>query len=384
MNFKKIGATLLAMSMAAALAVAPATASQAYTGISTKVGGGTDTIVYTQTYNNSNSSNLTEEQKKTQASEKLAANSLPTTVSISLKKQVSIIDSFDVSAYVNAAQAVDSTVKSYKGITDVKSSSSKLKVKLAGDGYTETGYYEATIYAYAKKAGTYTVSYNLTYLDENKAVQKEARTIKVIAKEYKPFKTVTFAGKSLWYDKSSASKYIYKTNDFTTKKSGKLVVKAAKGFKINKIEVGTYEKKTTSAESYLKGDNTTAYQNTDTTTYSFSGSITESKDEEDYYVNGNPVYDTYGNPIECKWKTVKSGKKIKLSTVIEGLNKYNYTVTTNITDTDKKITTTTKSSYKYNKRTGNTAPTIIKITYTDTKTGQVHQWTKTINKLLKK
>lgn len=381
MNFKKIGATLLAMSMAAALAVAPATASKAAT-----VGGGTDTVVYTNSFANrdTDANPLTEDESKVQASENLARYNLPTTVTISLKKQVSIIEELYVSDYVEAAQAVDSTVKSYIGITDVKSSSSKLKVKLAGRAYTETGYYEATIYAYAKKAGTYTVSYNLTYLDDNNAVQKEARTIKVIAKEYKPFKTVTFAGKSLWYDKSSASKYIYKTNDFTTKKSGKLVVKAAKGFKINKIEVGTYEKKTTSAESYLKGDSTTAYQNTDTTTYSFSGSITESKDAEDYYVNGNPVYDTYGNLIECKWKTVKSGKKVKLSTVIEGVNKYNYTVTTNTTDTDTKITTTTKSSYKYNKRTGNTAPTIIKITYTDTKTGQVHQWTKTIDKLLKK
>lgn len=382
MNFKKIGATLLAMSIAAALAVAPATASKAAT-----VGGGTDTVVYTNSFANrdTDANPLTEDESKVQASENLARYNLPTTVTINPKKTETILDDFYVSAYAYYLGEVDSTAKNYVGITDVTSSSSKLKVKLAGRSYTETGYNEATIYAYAKKAGTYTISYNLTYFDDNNsAVQKEARTIKVIAKEYKPFKTVTFAGKSLWYDKNSSSKYIYKTNNFTTKKSGKLVVKAANGFKINKIEVGTYEKKTTSAESYLKGDSTTAYQNTDTTTYSFSGSITESKDAEDYYVNGNPVYDTYGNLIECKWKTVKSGKKVKLSTVIEGVNKYNYTVTTNTTDTDTKITTTTKSSYKYNKRTGNTAPTIIKITYTDTKTGQVHQWTKTIDKLLKK
>jgi len=381
MNFKKIGATLLAMSMAAALAVAPATASKAAT-----VGGGTDTVVYTNSFANrdTDANPLTEDEEKVQASENLARYNLPTTVTINPKKTETILDDFYVSAYAYYLGEVDSTAKNYVGITDVKSSSSKLKVKLAGRSYTETGYNEATIYAYAKKAGTYTISYNLTYFDDNSAVQKEARTIKVIAKEYKPFKTVTFAGKSLWYDKNSSSKYIYKTNNFTTKKSGKLVVKAANGFKINKIEVGTYEKKTTSAESYLKGDSTTAYQNTDTTTYSFSGSITESKDAEDYYVNGNPVYDTYGNLIECKWKTVKSGKKVKLSTVIEGVNKYNYTVTTNTTDTDTKITTTTKSSNKYNRRTGNTAPTIIKITYTDTKTGQVHQWTKTIDKLLKK
>lgn len=381
MNFKKIGATLLAMSIAAALAVAPATASKAAT-----VGGGTDTVVYTNSFANrdTDANPLTEDESKVQASENLARYNLPTTVTINPKKTETILDDFYVSAYAYYLGEVDSTAKNYVGITDVTSSSSKLKVKLAGRSYTETGYNEATIYAYAKKAGTYTISYNLTYFDDNSAVQKEARTIKVIAKEYKPFKTVSFAGKSLWYDKNSSSKYIYKTNNFTTKKSGKLVVKAANGFKINKIEVGTYEKKTTSAESYLKGDSTTAYQNTDTTTYSFSGSITESKDAEDYYVNGNPVYDTYGNLIECKWKTVKSGKKVKLSTVIEGVNKYNYTVTTNTTDTDTKITTTTKSSYKYNKRTGNTAPTIIKITYTDTKTGQVHQWTKTIDKLLKK
>ena len=127
MNFKKIGATLLAMSMAAALAVAPATASKAAT-----VGGGTDTVVYTNSFANrdTDANPLTEDESKVQASENLARYNLPTTVTISLKKQVSIIEELYVSDYVEAAQAVDSTVKSYIGITDVKSSSSKLKVKL--------------------------------------------------------------------------------------------------------------------------------------------------------------------------------------------------------------------------------------------------------------
>ncbi len=389
MNFKKIGATLLAMSMAAALAVAPATASKAAT-----VGGGNDTVVYTNSFANrdTDANPLTEDESKVQASENLARHNLPTTVTINPKKTETILDDFSVYSYTNAAQAVDSTVKDYVGIKDVTSSSSNLKIKINGESYSSSydeksynpGYTdEIYLYAYAKKAGTYTIKYNLTYRDSNYDIQTEERSIKVIAKEYKPFTKVTFAGKSLWYDKNTKSKYIYKTNDFTTKKSGKLVVKAAKGFKINKIEVGTLENKTISAADYFTNEDE-YYENTDSTTYTYSGTAITHKSYKDYYVNGNIAYDEFGNVISRKWTTVKSGKTIKLSTVISNTySKINCTRTSTTTNDDTTVTNR-NTTYKANYRKGALAPTTIKITYTDTRTGEVHQWTKTINKLIKK
>lgn len=386
MNFKKIGATLLAMSMAAALAVAPATASQAYTDETTIVGGGEDTVVYTESFANrdTDANPLTEDEEKVQASEKLARYNLPTTVTINPKKTETILDDFSVYSYTNAAQAVDSTAKDYVGIKDVTSSSSNLKIKVNGEYYgnEEKGYSEISLYAYAKKAGTYTVNFNMTYYDKDYKIQKEAKSIKVIAKEYKPFTKVTFAGKSLWYDKNSASKYIYKTNNFTTKTKGKLVVKAAKGFKINKIEVGTYESKTVSANEYYNKNNTYTNEDTDTysTTYSFSGSYKTAKTFADDY----KLYDAYGQEINCKWTPVKSGKNVKLSKVLASNSTANLTKTVTYTNKLSGEVTTTKSSTKYNYRKGASAPTIIRITYTDTRTGKVHQWEKTIYKLIKK
>lgn len=387
MNFKKIGATLLAMSMAAALAVAPATASQAAT-----VGGGEDEVVYTNSFANrdTDANPLTEDEEKVQASEKLARYNLPTTVTINPKKTETILDGFSVYSYRNAAQAVDSTVKNYVGIKDVTSSSSNLKIKINGESYSSSydeksynyGYTdEIYLYAYAKKAGTYTIKYNLIYRDSNSDLQTEERSIKVIAKEYKPFTKVTFAGKSLWYDKNTKSNYIYKTNNFTTKKSGKLVVKAAKGFKINKIEVGTYETKTeTAAEIYNPNNNaTTTETDSYTQTVTYSGSRTSYKTSSDYNLK-----DDYGNSIYCKWNTVKSGKKVKLSNVIDGYSKANYSKITTTTNKYSGIVTTSTSTTKYNYRKGASAPTIIRITYTDTRTGEVHQWTQTIYKLIKK
>lgn len=380
MNFKKIGATLLAMSMAAALAVAPATASKAAT-----VGGGDDEVVYTNSFANrdTDANPLTEDEEKVQASENLARYNLPTTVTINPKKTETILDNFDVYDYRTAAQAVDSTVKNYRAITDVTSSSSNLKIKVNGHHDTDyDGYTYITIYAYAKKAGTYTVNFNMTYYDDNDKIQKEAKSIKVIAKEYKPFTKVTFAGKSLWYDKNSASKYIYKTNNFTTKTKGKLVVKAAKGFKINKIEVGTYESKTVSANEYYNKNNTYTNEDTDTysRTYSFSGSYKTAKTFADDY----KLYDAYGQEINCKWTPVKSGKNVKLSKVLASNSTANLTKTVTNTNKLSGEVTTTKSSTKYNYRKGASAPTIIRITYTDTRTGEVHQWEKTIYKLIKK
>lgn len=379
MNFKKIGASLLAMSMAAAFAVAPATASKAAT-----IGGGTDTVVYTDSFANRDTTTnpLSDDELKVQASETLAEEGLPTTVKINLKKNANILSGVNIDTLNTNSKILDANAKTYKGICDVTSSSSKLKIKVTGSGNAsnsvDLGYNYISIKAYANKAGTYTVNYNLTYYDVNNTLQKEARSIKVIAKEYKPFSKVTFAGKSLWYDKNAKSKYIYKDNNFTTKKSGKLVVKAAKGYKINKIEVGSYESKTVSAADYFESQATTETDTT-TTTSSYSGSLTTVKDSNDYNLK-----DSYGNPIECKWKTVKSGKKVKLSNILAGRSKANYTYTSTTTNKYSGLVSTSTTTTKYNYRKGASAPTYIRITYTDSSTGEVHQWTQTINKLIKK
>ncbi len=385
MNFKKIRGSLLAISLAAIFAVAPATTSRAE-----NYGGGTDTIVYTNSFKNRNTYTdpLNDEEQAIYDKEALIRYTLPTAVAVTPKKKATVLSSFSPSSYSYALHKVDTSTRgiTYIGITDIKSSSSKLKLSVYGQKYTSStlSYYQnVSINAYAKKAGTYTVSFNFVYLDKDLNLINVPKTIKVIAKEYKPFKKITFGGKSLWYEKSKASKYIYSKNNFTTKKSGKLIVKPAKGFKINKIEVGTYEELVLSAEDYLKRTGS-YYENTSSTTYTYSGTVRSYKKYSDYYVNGNTQYDVYGNRISNKWVTVKSGAKVKLSQVLDrSINYSDYTVN-KTTYSNNVVTNKRTTHYTANNRKGNLAPTFIRVTYTDTRTGQVHQWSTTIYKLLTK
>ena len=146
---------------------------------------------------------------------------------------------------------------------------------------------------YAKKAGTYKVSYDAK-LKDGTTVKKK---FKVIAKEDgAAIKSVTFGGQLLdvtadtdSFDKSDrvwAKGYGINT---TSKKSGKIRVTMNKDFKLKKIEIGTPSiQKTEDIDSKIVG-----------------------------YTPANSEVDMIDGEITCTWKKVKNGKKIKLSKVDE-------------------------------------------------------------------
>lgn len=377
MNSKKLGASLLTVFLAAAIAVTPATYAKAYKGNLNYYGGGADRIVYKQTYNKSNSSNLTDAQKIEEANEKVRAYSIPSSVSLNVKSYDYLIDGFSLYSLNNANYTLNKDCIYYRGVSDISCTNSNLKLEVTGY-YSKYGMTSLDIMGYAKKAGTYTINYNLVYLDDSENVVKEPHTITVYAKNYKPFKKITFAGKSLWQSYSNDNpKYIYYNNNFIAKKKGKLSVKAAKGYTINKIEVGKYESKTISAQEYY--DVTTPAEG-----YSYSGYAIKSKDADDYKVNDNYSYDEYGQYSDYKWTTIGNNKKVTLSNVIEGYSKIDATETKTTTNAITGKVTTSSRNKNANYRKGNTAPTLIRITYTDNKTGETHLWTRTLYKLVKK
>ncbi len=140
---------------------------------------------------------------------------------------------------------------------------------------------------YAKKAGTYKVSYDAK-LKDGTTVKK---TFKVIAKEDgSAIKSVTFGGQLLdvtvgtdSFDKSDRVWTKGYGINTTSKKSGKIRVTMNKDFKLKKIEVGT--------------------------------PVMITKDEKGYLTRC-PEYSTSTiHDGVYTWKKVKNGKKIKLSKV---------------------------------------------------------------------
>lgn len=127
-------------------------------------------------------------------------------------------------------------------VSGVKSNSSDLIVKLTkksvytgnqystndilgnGEGIKCKAYY--TITFYAKKKGTYNVTVTVKNAKKKTTCKKK---IKVYAEEYSyPVNYCKYAGK------------LCDVYNLTNKKSGKIKVKMNKGFKLQKIEVGTY------------------------------------------------------------------------------------------------------------------------------------------------
>lgn len=208
-------------------------------------------------------------------------------------------------------------ISGYK-VKNVKSSSSNLKLfKCTSTNNTKSnnsnsaqtrisGSSTVSLYGYAKKAGTYKVTYNVT--DVNGVKVMPTQTVTVVAKDdVSPFKKITYAGTSLWNNESSyGSRFRGLTDDttvYTTKKKGKLVVKPASGYKIKKIEVGTYN-----AVATETSDSTT------TTTNKNSGKAYTNSYGTTSYVTS---YNEYGMAVTGTktYKKVKSGKKITLGTV---------------------------------------------------------------------
>ena len=163
------------------------------------------------------------------------------------------------------------------------------KSKLSEDmpkGYDNASY---NLRFFTKKAGTYTVSYDAVL--KNGTVVK--KSLKVVAKSFgMPIKDVTFNGKSIYQPKdidSIPSNTLWTKGagqNVTTAKSGKIkVTMGSNDYKLKKIEVGT--------------------------------PVIETKNV-DGYISTNYVYNNDNNLDGCyTWKTVKNGKKIKLSTVDE-------------------------------------------------------------------
>ncbi len=247
---------------------------------------------------------------------------------------------------------------SYK--VSVKSSSSNLKIfkrkytdkissKSSNSKQTEVSTSETSVkvYGYAKKAGTYTVKYDIK--DINGVKLLPTQTVTVVAKDdISPFKKITYAGKSIWDNEGSRFSDVTEAV-YTNKKKGKLVVKAASGYKIKKIEVGTLNAVTSTTESHTTYDTvTTTHKNT---------SIV-------YDDNGNTysMYDEYGKATTgtVTYKKVKSGKKVSIGTT---------PYTEESVDSDDGLTSTSSQIY---------APTAIRVTYFDKTTKKTFQWTTTI------
>lgn len=114
-------------------------------------------------------------------------------------------------------------------IANLKSSSSNLLTRQTyKDVKAEEGYFHSHvgIGIYAKKSGTYTVTFDI--LDEN-GKKKSTEKVKVYADANQPIKSVTFGGKKI------------NTLLFTTSGSGKLKVTMNSGYKLKKIELGTWK-----------------------------------------------------------------------------------------------------------------------------------------------
>ena len=127
-------------------------------------------------------------------------------------------------------------------IKHLKSSSKSLVVKWtehseATGSQSDSDYYkQASIGLYAKKDGTYIVKFDI-YSKDGKT-KRSSHKVTVYARSDSPSKSIKFAGKDI--------------PSYTTKKKGKLSVKMSKGYKLNKIEVITYDKNRTYAKSIIR------------------------------------------------------------------------------------------------------------------------------------
>jgi len=207
-------------------------------------------------------------------------------------------------------------------------------------GYDRATY---TVRLYAKKAGTYKVTYDAV-LKSGTTVKK---TIKVIAKEDgAAIKSVTFAGKVISESvdsKAPSTNKLWTKNygyNTTTAKSGKLKVTMNKNFKLKKIEVGTptYKEVAGTADDYY----TKRYTNTS-------------------YASDLDLY----NGQTMAWKTVKNGKKITLNKTDDTYAQHDYYKDHEYLDKDTSVTT------------------YIRITYYDKKDKETHRAVYTINKVQK-
>ena len=209
-------------------------------------------------------------------------------------------------------------------------------------------------------------------------------TVKVIVRDDdQPFKTFTYGGISLIQKKYGDSKYVdngravgASNSGYIRYGKGKVVVKANKGYKIVKIEVGKLrEKDLTGIGNPYDG----VYENVENDEYSGTGSTTTTSAPIDLNGDGD-FLDVVGgihenNPGNAfRFTKIKSGKTITLSRVapyidsVETLNCKKYR-NKNGELVYSKLSTKLKK---------NLAPTVIRVTYQDCDTREYKVVTKTI------
>ena len=158
----------------------------------------------------------------------------------------------------------------------------------------DTSSYGSTeISVFAKKKGTYTVTFDVV---KNDGTVRCTKTIKVktTPKKYvNAIKSIKYAGKDL------GEYYPY-----TTKTSGKLSVQAAKGFKIKQIEIGTTNAEGETVYKKIKNNKTiklakkTAYsRKTDYSTYSYNELFPVTEIKVTMINNKTKEEDTYYNDL---------------------------------------------------------------------------------------
>lgn len=164
----------------------------------------------------------------------LAFCMLATTLLIpDVSAQAATVDKTKVHISLESQYSDSVTVNFKKGeykISGLKSNNKNLITKAtyvsSNDSEYATSYGSATISFYAKKAGTYKVSFNVV---DKKNKVKSKHTITVYANNDYAIKNVTFNGKYDFYN-------------VTTAKSGKFKVTLNKGYTLKQITMTTYNK----------------------------------------------------------------------------------------------------------------------------------------------
>lgn len=149
-----------------------------------------------------------------------AKTSVPTKVRVYPQSYDNSAISFD---YANAGDKIANLKTSSKNLV-ARQTYHRTEVGTSSDENV------AEIGLYAKKAGKYTVSFDI--YSEDGSVKRSSHKITVFAKADAPVSSVKLDGKDL-------SEYAY---TMVNKKSAKLSVKMTKGYKLQKIVVRTYDK----------------------------------------------------------------------------------------------------------------------------------------------
>ena len=177
------------------------------------------------------------------------------------------------------------------------------------------------IKVFGVKDGKATVKFDIYDINGNKTGKGK---ITVVSDKNLPIKDITFAGQSLEQGVKigeTNNNYLYKGKDvntfykYTTKKSGKIKVTTSKDYTIKRIQVGKLEKYNWSNAqdpgynyyNYDTGDRTLTYTKNVETTKAHPVDLNGDGDYDDI-VNG-----MVEKEVTFRYKTIKNGKKIKLS-----------------------------------------------------------------------